>query len=146
MGFSYLEHGTSLTSVRGCNFYTGDLCNKKLVSSFGVNRAPTSVSCFWKIGKKNKRIDIIDGNQVNTESQSREFKARQTTTHFDGCFLTCFLPFCTLLGALAGWPLWIPSAGSLHLQLPVQFSQWETSRRSQGWHSYSQAPPKWAMG
>lgn len=47
-----------------------DLCNKKLVGSFWVNWVPTSVSCFWKIGEKNKSIDI-DGNQLNTESEQR---------------------------------------------------------------------------
>lgn len=77
----------------------------KLVRSFGVSLVPPSVFCFWKIEDNDKRIDTVYGNQLNTESQSKEFKARQTTTCCDGCFLIYCLPFCTQFGVLEGRPL-----------------------------------------
>ena len=39
-----------LTSVCGCRFYLKDLCNRKLVRSFGLDEVFTSMFCFWKIG------------------------------------------------------------------------------------------------
>lgn len=132
------------TSVHGCNFYTRDLCNKKLVRSFGVNWVPTSVPCFWKIGEENKRIDTIDGNQLNRESQSREFKARQTTTHDNGCFLVSLSAPCLVprKAGLYGFHQQAPLISGFQLSL----ANGKPAGDPQGSHSYSPGPSQMGYG
>lgn len=119
------EHVISYSLVRLVlvdAIFTGRIsAMRNLLGIWGANQVSTSVFCFWKIGSKKKREDIIDGNQLNTEGQSRELKARETTTHSDGCFLIYSLPFCTLW-SLEDWPLWIPSVVFFDLWLPVELA------------------------